>query len=95
MCPICEGETLAQSDSPAAQRIKRSSRRGSPPARRAGQIKRELVASAGRDPGRAAAAGLRLLAWLLPIVGIVGGAPCSAPACSWTPWRDPAGAAWR
>ena len=22
MCPICEGETLAQSDSPAAQRIK-------------------------------------------------------------------------
>jgi cytochrome c-type biogenesis protein CcmH len=89
MCPICEGETLAQSDSPAAQRIKAyiTLRIGQGATR--SQIKDELVDQWGtRILAAPPRHGFDLLAWLLPIVGVLGGAAVSA--CS--PGAGPASA---
>jgi cytochrome c-type biogenesis protein CcmH len=91
MCPICEGETLAQSDSPAAQRIKAYVQRRIDEGATKSQIKRELVAQWGK---RILAApprhGFDLLAWLLPIVGVLGGAGLlGVLAWRWTRVREP------
>lgn len=74
MCPTCH-TTLDQSDAPAAQRIKRFIAQRIDQCATAGQIKSELVANFGAGilaapPHR----GLDLLAWWLPIAGLVGGA---------------------
>ena len=82
MCPICEGETLAQSDSPAAQRIKAyiTLRIGQGATR--SQIKDELVEQWGtRILAAPPRHGFDLLAWLLPIVGVL--------AWRWTREREP------
>jgi len=74
MCPTCH-TTLDQSDAPAAQRIKRYIQTRIDQCATAGQIKSELVANFGA--GILAAPphkGLDLLAWWLPLVGLVGGA---------------------
>ena len=74
MCPTCH-TTLDQSDAPAAQRIKRFIAQRIDQCATAGQIKSELVANFGA--GILAAPphkGLDLLAWWLPIAGLVGGA---------------------
>jgi cytochrome c-type biogenesis protein CcmH len=75
MCPICAGETLAQSDSPAAQRIKAYIQRRIEQGATRSQIKKELVAEWGTKilaaPPRH---GFDLLAWVLPLVGLLGGA---------------------
>ena len=47
MCPICEGETLAQSDSPAAQRIKAYIQLRIGQGATRSQIKDELVEQSG------------------------------------------------
>jgi cytochrome c-type biogenesis protein CcmH len=92
MCPICQGETLAQSDSPAAQRIKAYVQLRISQGATRSQIKRELVAQWGKRilaaPPRQ---GFDLLAWLLPIVGAVGGAlVLGALAWRWSRSREPA-----
>jgi cytochrome c-type biogenesis protein CcmH len=92
MCPICEGETLAQSDSPAAQRIKAYIQLRISQGATRSQIKRELVDQWGKRilaaPPRE---GFDLLAWLLPIVGAVGGAAVlGALAWRWSRSREPA-----
>lgn len=74
MCPTCH-TTLDQSDAPAAQRIKRFIAQRIDQCATAGQIKSELVANFGA--GILAAPphkGLDLLAWWLPIGGLIGGA---------------------
>jgi len=74
MCPTCH-TTLDQSDAPAAQRIKRYIQTRIDQCATAGQIKSELVANFGA--GILAAPphkGFDLLAWWLPLVGLVGGA---------------------
>ena len=74
MCPTCH-TTLDQSDAPAAQRIKRFIAQRIDQCATAGQIKSELVANFGA--GILAApphTGLDLLAWWLPIGGLIGGA---------------------
>lgn len=91
MCPICEGETLAQSDSPAAQRIKAYIQRRIDQGATRSQIKRELVEQWGK---RILAApprhGFDLLAWALPLVGLVGGAAVLGfLAWRWTRVREP------
>jgi cytochrome c-type biogenesis protein CcmH len=91
MCPICEGETLAQSDSPAAQRIKAYIQRRIDQGATRSQIKRELVEQWGK---RILAApprhGFDLLAWALPLVGLVGGAGVlGILAWRWTRVREP------
>jgi cytochrome c-type biogenesis protein CcmH len=92
MCPICEGETLAQSDSPAAQRIKVEIQHRIAAGETRSQIKRALVAEWGErilaaPPRR----GFDLLAWVLPIVGVLGGAAVlGVLAWRWSRAREPA-----
>ena len=94
MCPVCN-TTLDQSSSPAARQIERfiSARINAGDTK--DQIKDRLVAEYG--PQILAAPpkeGFNLLAWLLPIIGLLGG----ALALAWLAWRwsrpgDPAAAA--
>ena len=74
MCPTCH-TTLDQSDSAAAQQIETYIRLRIAQCATAGQIESELVANYGE--GILAAPphkGLDLLAWWLPIAGVLGGA---------------------
>jgi cytochrome c-type biogenesis protein CcmH len=74
MCPTCH-TTLDQSDAPAAQRIKLFIQRQIDECKTASQIKDELVAQFGA--GILAAPpkkGFDLLAWWLPIAGLLLGA---------------------
>lgn len=92
MCPICEGETLAQSDSPAAQRIKAYVQQRIDQGATRSEIKRELVQQWGtRILAAPPRHGFDLLAWLLPIVGVLGGAAViGALAWRWSRQREPA-----
>jgi cytochrome c-type biogenesis protein CcmH len=91
MCPICEGETLAQSDTPAAQRIKSYIQRRIDQGATRSQIKRELVEQWGtRILAAPPRHGFDLLAWLLPLVGVLGGgAVLGFLAWRWTRVREP------
>jgi cytochrome c-type biogenesis protein CcmH len=75
MCPICEGETLAQSDSAPAQRIKAHIQQ------RIGQgwtrsriIDEEVDIWGTRILAAPRRHGFDLLAWALPLAGILGAA---------------------
>jgi cytochrome c-type biogenesis protein CcmH len=97
MCPICEGETLAQSDSPAAQRIRSYIQQRIDGGATRSEIKQELVDQWGK---RILAAperhGFDLLAWLLPLVGVLGGGTVLGfLAFRWTRVREPEPAAQR
>ena len=98
MCPICEGETLAQSDTQPAQRIKAEIRQRIAAGDTRSEIKRRLVTEWGKRilaaPPRQ---GFDLLAWLLPIVGVLGGAAIlGVLAWGWTrtPEPEPAPQRW-
>ena len=90
MCPICH-TTLDQSNSAAAQRIKAFIVRRI----RAGDSKSEIERRLVRDFGPAILAqppkhGFDLLAWLLPIGGLVAGAlAVGYAAWRWTRSREP------
>jgi cytochrome c-type biogenesis protein CcmH len=75
MCPVCAGETLAQSDSPAARQVKRNIQKWIAAGDTRSEIKRKLVADYGPQilaaPPRH---GFDLLAWALPLAGILGAA---------------------
>lgn len=92
MCPICQGETLAQSDSPAAQRIKAYVQLRIDQGATRSQIKRELVQQWGtRILAAPPRHGFDLLAWLLPIAGVLGGAAViGVLAWRWSRQREPA-----
>lgn len=92
MCPICQGETLAQSDSAPAQQIKAYIARRIAAGATRSEIKDELVAQWGQ---RILAApprhGFDLLAWVLPLVGLIGAAGVlGLLAWRWTRAREPA-----
>jgi cytochrome c-type biogenesis protein CcmH/NrfF len=91
MCPVC-GTTLDQSDSPAAEQIKNVIRRGIAAGQSDCRIKDGLVASYGESILAAPRKhGLGLLAWWLPIVGIlVAAAVVGAAAWRWSRAREPA-----
>jgi cytochrome c-type biogenesis protein CcmH len=94
MCPVC-GTTLDQSDSPASQQIKRIIARGIAAGDTKSRIKARLVANYG-DSILAAPPhhGLGLLAWWLPVVGIVAAAALVGfGAWRWSRAREPAPAA--
>jgi cytochrome c-type biogenesis protein CcmH len=91
MCPVC-GTTLDQSDSPAAQQIKRVIARDIAAGKTKSQIEDQLVAEYGNAilaaPPRH---GFGLLAWWLPIVGIVAAAlAVGVGAWRWSRAREPA-----
>jgi cytochrome c-type biogenesis protein CcmH len=94
MCPVC-GTTLDQSDSPAAQQIKRIIARGIAAGDTKSEIKARLVANYGDSilaapPHR----GFGLLAWWLPIAGIVvAAALVGFGAWRWSRAREPTPAA--
>jgi cytochrome c-type biogenesis protein CcmH len=74
MCPVCH-TTLDMSDAPAARQIKAFISKRIAQCATAQQIKTELVANYGQgilaEPSHK---GFDLLAWWLPIVGVLGGA---------------------
>ena len=89
MCPICH-TTLDQSDSTEARRIEAFIRARIARCETAAQIKRELVAQFGQ---RILAApphkGFDLLAWWLPLGGIIAGAlAIAAGVWRWSRGRD-------
>jgi cytochrome c-type biogenesis protein CcmH len=90
MCPICAGETLAQSDTPPAQRIKAHIQQRIKQGWTRSEIKRELVDIWGtRILAAPPRHGWNLLAWVLPLVGIVGGAAViGALAWGWSRRRE-------
>jgi cytochrome c-type biogenesis protein CcmH len=90
MCPVCQGETLAQSDSAAAAQVKRFIQARIAAGDTRGEIKRKLVAQYGPQilaaPPRH---GWGLLAWVLPLIGILAGAGVLAVlARRWTRKAD-------
>ena len=94
MCPVC-GTTLDQSDSPAAQQIKRVIARRIAAGDTKSEIKARLVTNYG-DAILAAPPhhGFGLLAWWLPIAGIVAAAALVGfGAWRWSRARAPAPAA--
>jgi len=90
MCPVC-GTTLDQSNSPAAEQIKRVIASRIAAGDTKSQIKNRLVAEYG-DAILAAPEhkGFGLLAWWLPIAGIIAAAAIvGAGAWRWSRRREP------
>jgi cytochrome c-type biogenesis protein CcmH len=90
MCPVCAGETLAQSDTAAAQQVKQLIQRRVRACWSEADIKRELAADYGPQilaaPPRQ---GFDLLAWVLPLAGILGAtAVMGVLAWRWSRRRD-------
>jgi cytochrome c-type biogenesis protein CcmH len=94
MCPVC-GTTLDQSDSPAAQQIKRVIARRIAAGDTKSEIKARLVANYGESILAAPPHhGFGLLAWWLPIAGIAAAAALVGfGAWRWSRAREPAPAA--
>jgi cytochrome c-type biogenesis protein CcmH len=94
MCPVC-GTTLDQSDSPAAQQIKRVIARRIAAGDTKSEIKARLVANYGESILAAPPHhGFGLLAWWLPIAGITAAAALVGfGAWRWSRAREPAPAA--
>ena len=91
MCPVCH-TTLDQSNSPVAQHMKAFIARRIRAGDSESQIKAKLVASFGKavlaEPPKH---GFALLAWLLPIGGILAGAlALGFAAWRWSRTREPA-----
>jgi cytochrome c-type biogenesis protein CcmH len=90
MCPVC-GTTLDQSESPAAQQIKRVIARRIAAGDTKSQIEARLVANYGQDILAAPPHhGFGLLAWWLPIAGITAAAALVGfGAWRWSHAREP------
>ena len=91
MCPTC-GTPLDMSDAPAANRIRAFIVRRIQVGDTRGEIMDELVAEFGPEIRAAPpASGWGLLAWLLPLVALVGGgAVIGLYAWRWSRSREPA-----
>jgi cytochrome c-type biogenesis protein CcmH len=90
MCPVCQGETLAQSDSVPAQRIKAHlQQRISQGWSRSRIINEEVDIWGTRILAAPRKHGFDLLAWVLPLVGIFAAAGILALlAWRWTRTRE-------
>jgi len=91
ICPTCH-TTLDMSSSPIAARMRTYIRRWIAAGDTKSEIKRKLVAQFGEgvlaEPPKH---GFSLLAWLLPLVGVlVGGAALGYGAWRWSSTREPA-----
>ncbi len=91
ICPTCR-TTLDQSDAPIAQRMKAFIARRIAAGDTRTQIEDKLIATFGPSVvARPATHGFDLLAWLLPIAGILGGAAVIGMAAwRWSRVRAPA-----
>ena len=90
MCPTCH-TTLDQSDSPIAQRMKRFVAARIAAGATKTQIENELIATFGQSViARPSTHGFDLIAWLLPLVGLLGGAAVVGfAAWRWSRARGP------
>ena len=90
MCPTCEGQTLDQSQAPSARRVKAFIRERSRAGDTCAAIKAQLVDQFGErilaaPPRR----GFNLVAWLLPVAGLlVGAVAVGVAAWRWSRARD-------
>jgi cytochrome c-type biogenesis protein CcmH len=95
MCPTCEGQTLDQSQAPAAQRVKSLIRTQCAAGRTKDDVKALLVDEFGErilaaPPRR----GFNLLAWVLPVAGLLAGAVAvGIAAWRWSRSREAEGVA--
>jgi cytochrome c-type biogenesis protein CcmH len=92
MCPTCH-TTLDQSDSPIAQRMKRFIAGRIAAGDTKTQIENELIGTFGQSViARPSTHGFDVIAWLLPLVGLLGGAAIVGfAAWRWSRARGPAG----
>jgi cytochrome c-type biogenesis protein CcmH len=92
MCPVCPGETLEQSSSPAAQQVERFISVRIAAGDSKSEIKDKLVDEYGpRILAAPPKEGFDLLAWVLPLVGLLGGAlVIGGAAWHWSRVREPA-----
>ena len=95
MCPVCPGETLEQSSSPAAQQVERFIAVRIRAGDSKQEIKDKLVAQYGpRILAAPPRKGFDLLAWILPLAGTLGAAlVIGFAAWSWSRRREPPGPA--
>ncbi|MBA2568007.1 MAG: cytochrome c-type biogenesis protein CcmH [Actinobacteria bacterium] len=91
MCPVCPGETLEQSSSPAAQQVERFIAIRIRAGDSKQEIKDRLVDQYGpRILAAPPKEGFDLLAWLLPLVGALGAAlVLGFAAWRWSRGREP------
>jgi cytochrome c-type biogenesis protein CcmH len=91
MCPTCEGQTLDQSQAPAARRVKALIRTQCGAGHTKDEVKALLVDEFGErilaaPPRR----GFNLLAWALPVAGLLAGAAAVGVAVwRWSRSREP------
>lgn len=84
MCPTCDGQTLDQSQAPAAQDVKAFIRERSRAGATCAEIKAQLVDDFGeRILAAPPKEGFNLLAWILPIAGLAAG----GLAVAFAAWR--------
>ena len=73
-CPVCKGQSVAESDVPVAQNIRREIRVWVDEGRSDGYIRDQLVADFGEDIDYSPpASGISALVWILPVVALAGG----------------------
>jgi cytochrome c-type biogenesis protein CcmH len=91
MCPVCPGETLEQSSSPAAQQVERFIAKRIREGDTKSEIKDKLVEQYGpRILAAPPRKGFDLLAWVLPLVGTFAAAiVVGFAAWRWTRGREP------
>ena len=91
MCPVCPGETLEQSSSPAAQQVERFIAKRIREGDTKSEIKDKLVVQYGpRILAAPPRKGFDLLAWVLPLVGTFAAAiVVGFAAWKWTRGREP------
>ena len=84
MCPVCPGETLEQSSSPAAQQVERFIAVRIRAGDTKSEIKDKLVAQYGaRILAAPPKEGFDLIAWVLPLAGVL----CGALVLGFAAWR--------
>jgi cytochrome c-type biogenesis protein CcmH len=95
MCPVCPGETLEQSSSPAARQVERFIAVRIRAGDTKSEIKDRLVEEYGpRILAAPPKEGFDLLAWVLPLAGFFAGAlRVGAAAWRWSRSREPGGPA--
>lgn len=85
-CPVCRGQSVAESDAPSANAIRVEIARRIDVGESDGEIRTFFAQTLGPDLlVRPAASGLAGLVWVLPVAGLVGGA--AALAFAFVRWR--------
>lgn len=89
-CPICQGQSVAESDVPVARNIRREIRVWVDEGRSDDYIRAQLVDDFGEDIDYTpSASGITSLVWILPVVALAGAV--AGLALTFRRWRNEAG----